>query len=112
MSGRSPEIDLGISRGCVLSKTREDFWAIGSTPPDIIVSHPGKTLFELMSDGELEGFLEGLLKLKESSVGNNTMCISGGIVQTWESETARDFREALIFVYKRGRLPDRFRSEL
>lgn len=45
-----------------LGVTVEDHILIGSTPEDILVKNPGKTLGELMSDLEINEFIRGTLK--------------------------------------------------
>lgn len=45
-----------------LGVTAEDHELIGSTPDEILIQNPGKTLGELMSDDEIQEFIEGTKK--------------------------------------------------
>lgn len=42
-----------------LGVTAEDYELIGGTPDDILIQNPGKTLGILMSDDEIQEFIEG-----------------------------------------------------
>ena len=56
------EIKNNWDKNGSLGVTSQDHIIFGSTPDQILIDNPGKTLGELMSDSEIKDFIEGTLK--------------------------------------------------
>ncbi len=89
-----------------LSLTKEDHNAIGSTPPNILMKNPGKTMAELMGDQEIRDYLKKqkdfLDELNKQLRNNDTSAIS------WINETQHSLDLARKYLSSIERLPEEF----
>jgi|SRR5680860_508153 len=81
--------------------TAEDHKALGSTPDDVLKDNAGKALHELLSDDEIEEYIEGAIQTIKENDEN--------LQENGYLDIQRNFlRVSLPFLKSINRLPEKF----
>jgi len=83
----------------VFSLTQRDHLAMGSTPPDELTNEPEKALHEVMTDSQIEDYLNTVLDLVY-----DPKLVQNGVAKSQKEDFITDFE----FLKSVGRLPKSF----
>lgn len=93
-----------------LGVTAEDHIAIGSTPDNILIENEGKTLGELMSDSEIQDFINGTKEnIKENEDYIKTGPHNANSIINFNKDIKDNLDKTLVYLKKIGRLPVDFK---